>query len=592
MIVWEKIIYHVQRMKFRSIFFLLLFFFTPSLSYPAPLVDSLVYTQSFSDTSKKDQTLSLDTDVKSQPGNIILALGSTKNLGRFARFSTVYLGSFPPSDIPDVPDTTKINGNNLGDNVFSTYVEFPAGPVANTNSYIKIDLRSIRRINSVVLVNLFNSATSYRLRPRAFSLYSGLDSNSLSRVYQEVDNVDTASSKYIMNIADVNPIRFLRLSLDRLDLALATVISELQIFGEGFVPSGSYVSKVDSFPGPVNFGSVYADAEFEEGTSISIQMRTGTTTVVDSTHWSGWSDPVFFSTSAEVTAGRSLHLKEPRKYFQYMINLFTQNVGTPKIKKISLTYQNNLVADSATAVISPDTIPAFSKIQLSYKVTASLSTNTLGIDTVKIFTPSPVVLHSVLVNNTPVNYSANISPDKLTIGFSNSITASSVIDVSFATRLITDAKFSSEIISKSSAWNPQNVDPELHASGEGWTVITQGLASSTLVKLFINPNPFTPNGDGKNDATVIDFAVTNVEKPKTLRVHVFDLTGRRVRVIIESNTGINPFYGDPRSGGSGILWDGKDDNGAVVTPGVYLLQVSIDTDGGGEFLTKTVVVSY
>ena len=120
----------------------------------------------------------------------------------------------------------------------------------------------------------------------------------------------------------------------------------------------------------------------------------------------------------------------------------------------------------------------------------------------------------------------------------------------------------------------------------------QAYPPSTLVNVRVDPNPFTPNGDGKNDITVIDFAIANIEITKTLRIHIFDLYGKRIRTVSELRTGINPFYGDPRYGGKGIIWDGKNDEGKIVLPGVYLLQISIDTDNGGELLTKTVVVSY
>lgn len=577
----------------RLALFLLAMLFLSSAEVVAQTVDSLVFTQAFSDTSKKDATLSGDIDLKTEPGTIILALGSTKNLGLLTRFATVFLGTLPPSAAdPNVPDTGKINGNNLGDNNFATLVEFPAAPTPNTGSYIKMDLRSIRRINSVVLVNLFNSPTTFRLRPRAFSLFTGLDSNSLSRVYQEVDNVDTTVARYTMNIADVSPVRYMRLSIDRVDGTQATVFSEIQIFGEGFVPTGSYVAKVDSLPAPSNFGRVYVDADFEEATSVSVQLRTGNTRTVDSLNWSDWSDPVVFSSPAEASAGKTLNLKEPRRYYQYRVNLATLNVGTPRVRGVRFTYQQSLIADSTTAAIDPDTIQTFKKTQLTYRITSTMSAGNLGIDTVKIRTASPVQLTSVLVNGTAVPYSAVVTPTAIQIGFASTITATSVIDVSFLTRLISNARFPAELISKKAAWNPQNIDPKRHATGDAWTVITEGLAPSTLVSLRVDPNPFTPNGDGRNDATVIDFAIANVEKNKILRISVFDLNGRKIRDVISVSTGISPFYGDPRSGGSGILWDGRNDAGTVVAPGVYLIQVAIDTDVGGEVITKTVVVSY
>ncbi len=570
----------------------LLFFVVQT--WAAPTADSLVYSFSnFQDSTKRDLTLSSDIDTRSEPGKLLLALGNTKNLGRLSRFSTAYLGSFPPSaSDPTLPDTAKINGNNLGDGSFFTFVEFPAAPVPNIGSYIKVDLRSIRKVNSVVLVNLFNSVTSYRTRARAFSLYSGLDSNSLSRVYQESDNVDTANARYTMNIADVRPIQYLRLSIDRLDAKQSTVISEIQIFGEGFVPEGIYISKVDSFASAVNFAKIYAGAEFEEGTSISLQMRTGPTKTVDSVRWSDWSAPVFFTSAAMAAAGADIRLKEPRKYFQYRINLFTSNVGTPRVNKISFTYQTKLIADSVSAAIAPRELPAFEKSLLTYKVKAKLSGSSIGFDSLRIFTPSPTSVQNVLVNGSAVNYTSFVTPEKIIIGFPTTVSSTSEVEVKFYTKLISDAKFISELVNKNSPWNPQNIEPEQTSTGESWKVTTTGVSPKTLVNVRIDPNPFTPNGDGKNDETVVDFAVANIEKLRTLRIEIFDLVGKKIRTVVSQPTGISPYYGNPRYGGKGIVWDGKDDNGKIVLPGVYLMQVSIDIDNGGELLTKTVVVAY
>ncbi len=594
MLIARHLLFSSYSMIVRFTVGLLFIISTSAVSTAAVVIDSLTYAHSFADTSNKDNTLSADIDLKSQPGSIILALGDTKNLGSIARFSTVYLGSFPPSAAdPTKPDTGKINGNNLGDNNYFTIVEFPAGPTANNGSYIKIDLRSVRQIKSVSIVNIGNFATSYRNRARAFSLYSGLDSNSLSRVYQETDNVDTTVSKYVMNIADVRPVRYLRLALDRVDVSQATVISELEIFGDGYVPEGMYVSKVDSFAaGAANFGRLYLDADFESGAAVSVQVRTGTKRTVDSLSWSGWSDPVYFSSTAQGAAGADLNLKEPRRYFQYRINLMTSNVGTPKVRGISFTYQHTLLADSAKAQVTPQEIPAFERTTLTYSIDARMSAGSLGFDTLKIYTPAPSIVDRVTINGSPVSYSVQNLPDRMIVAFASTVTTSSLVDVVFTTRMIANGNFPSQLINKNSAWNPQNVDPQITAGAESWRINTSGISQSSLVKVRIDPNPFTPNGDGKNDLAIIDFAVSNIEVPRTLRIHIFDLSGRKIRTVIERMTGISPYYGDPRFGGSGIAWDGKDDNGKVVPPGVYLVQVSLDVNNGGEFITKTVVVAY
>ncbi|MEW6062475.1 MAG: hypothetical protein AB1600_11105, partial [Bacteroidota bacterium] len=54
------------------------------LSAPTALVysssDSLIYSFSFSDTTRYDRGLTADIDLKTEPGKIILASGATKNL--------------------------------------------------------------------------------------------------------------------------------------------------------------------------------------------------------------------------------------------------------------------------------------------------------------------------------------------------------------------------------------------------------------------------------------------------------------------------------------------------------------------------------
>jgi hypothetical protein len=579
-------------MKYRGIF-LFVIFLSPSVSTFASS-DSLVYSFNFSDTTKYDQTLTTDVDMKSEPGSIILSLGNTKNLARTASFSSLYLGSLPPSDAgPDKPDTAKMNANNLGDGNYFTYLEFPSGPSSNQGSLIKVDLRANRKISRIVLVNLFNAATSYRFRPRAFTFYAGLDSNSLSRIYQEQDNVDTVSTQYVVNIADIQPIRYLRMSLDRLDANQSTIISEMQIYGEGYVPEGSYVSKIDSIPGgAANFASVYLDADFDVGSRISFQMRTGSTKTIDTIHWSGWSDPIVFTTSQNASSGALLNVQEPRKYFQYKITLLTSDVGTPKVKGIKFVYQNSLIADSAFAVISPQEVQVLKTVSLTYSISTNFTAASIGIDTIKIFTPSPSIVEKIMVDSSTAQYSSITFPEEIVIGFPNTITTASTIDITLKTRLIQNGLFRSEIINKTSPWNPQNVEPRKTTFGDGWSVYTVGVTPTPLVDVKISPNPFTPNGDGKNDAAIIDFAVSKLEKAKPLRIFVFDFSGRKIRTIADIATGVNPFFGDPRTGGKGFLWDGKDDNGKLVLPGVYLVQVSLDVDNGGQFITKSVVVAY
>ena len=81
----------------------------------------------------------------------------------------------------------------------------------------------------------------------------------------------------------------------------------------------------------------------------------------------------------------------------------------------------------------------------------------------------------------------------------------------------------------------------------------------------------TPNGDTFNDFTTITFDLFKLTRPTPTTIEIFDLGGRRLRLLLNQELG---------DGHHGILWDGTDDAGRVVTPGAYLYRVSVDGDDG------------
>ena len=116
------------------------------------------------------------------------------------------------------------------------------------------------------------------------------------------------------------------------------------------------------------------------------------------------------------------------------------------------------------------------------------------------------------------------------------------------------------------------------------TVIADVSAQSEdLVSNFkIEPNPFTPNGDGINDEMTVIFDVQRLLTPKPVRLEIFDLNGRRLRLIERHLL----------SGGYSQQWDGRADGGEVVPPGLYVLRISALADDAGSAQTRIVSVAY
>ena len=73
-------------------------------------------------------------------------------------------------------------------------------------------------------------------------------------------------------------------------------------------------------------------------------------------------------------------------------------------------------------------------------------------------------------------------------------------------------------------------------------------------QLVVRPNPFTPNGDNRNDQAVFNIEELELSQP---RLDIFDISGRKIRSIemVLNNQ---------------LSWDGLDNNGQTLLPGVYL----------------------
>ncbi|MGH7492362.1 MAG: gliding motility-associated C-terminal domain-containing protein [bacterium] len=91
-------------------------------------------------------------------------------------------------------------------------------------------------------------------------------------------------------------------------------------------------------------------------------------------------------------------------------------------------------------------------------------------------------------------------------------------------------------------------------------------------KLTVRPNPFTPNQDGYNDVVEFNFAGMDLDSPT---LHVFDVNGV-------------PVWMNAPHAGKIYTWDGRDENGRELQPGVYLYTLR---DHGANVASGLVVIA-
>ncbi|MCI0692960.1 gliding motility-associated C-terminal domain-containing protein [candidate division KSB1 bacterium] len=91
-------------------------------------------------------------------------------------------------------------------------------------------------------------------------------------------------------------------------------------------------------------------------------------------------------------------------------------------------------------------------------------------------------------------------------------------------------------------------------------------------RLIARPNPFTPNNDGYNDQIEFDYSGLALQNPS---LQIFDANGI-------------PVWSSHNGSGGRFIWNGRDDRGREVLPGVYLYSVR---DQGNNVASGYVVVA-
>jgi hypothetical protein len=103
----------------------------------------------------------------------------------------------------------------------------------------------------------------------------------------------------------------------------------------------------------------------------------------------------------------------------------------------------------------------------------------------------------------------------------------------------------------------------------GRDMVVSALGARGVIRdLTVTPNPFTPNGDGINDAASIGLSLFRIFEPRPLTLKVFTLDGRLVRRLEQMAAG----------GRRAFEWDGSDQHGKQVAPGLYLVKVESEVD--------------
>ncbi len=352
-------------------------------------------------------------------------------------------------------------------------------------------------------------------------------------------------------------------------------VGEMEVFGSGVVPAGSFRSPPLDLgtSAAKNFDQVRWTGDVPEDSDLSLRFRSG-----DGESWSDWS---------AWSSGRSIDLDvpEPRVLLQYEVTMVTrdQTLG-PRLDSLIVTFdESDLPVARAAASILPGEVEIGAITDFVYTLDIETDAASAGVARVVLLTPYPATFDLAGVGGaTPDAATTYATNDSLVLGFEPPLTASTQLTIPFRTRLLSASHDFNGLVFSPGSSNPLRATSRdgVDATGLPLTTLVESLTFdiAILSEVGARPGVFTPNGDGSNDVGVVGFVLGRVTEAP-VRVEIYDVGGRLRRSLTEQILRAGSFLaaGDAGAGLPGA-WDGRDEDGHLVPPGIYLYRVVVDLE--------------
>ena len=325
----------------------------------------------------------------------------------------------------------------------------------------------------------------------------------------------------------------------------------------------------------------------------------------DETNWSPWSSPYRSS-------GQLNRAPDGRPYLQFRATFLTDDVlsigrldslqfEVSPLLAASLLGEVSLADAAPTALTTeaqPAEFPIGERRRLHFDIAADFARDSQGFDAVRLTVPFGTRFEGLRMGDADL---VSVVPDSVWPG--DGIARDGELFISFAANRVSPSHdrpvridlesslftsstiFAGEVIDSASDNLPQSVnggnardDVATNSlqvfSGDARTTVLDGVRLAQAV--------LTPNGDRVNDEIRVEFSVLFVDEA-AVTVTIYDVAGRYVAVLPAENRGRSAQQ---------VAWDGRDDDRNLVPPGLYLLQIEVNTQRETARRLLTVPVVY
>lgn len=339
----------------------------------------------------------------------------------------------------------------------------------------------------------------------------------------------------------------------------------------------------------------------------------------DLENWSPWTSPYDL---VEGTSDRGTLVLSPgpRRYFQFRVDFQSDALESAKVlRQLSFDFTTPPLADALVGEIFPREVAAAEDVPFVYAVRTEMASGDLqGFDSFELATGSRVArierIEIIGPDGTKLLDHAFTVQDA--VGDEGDVGITSISERGFAVRFpriaannsILKIHFVSRILSYSTAFEGRalllaedafqgvisgdaiELDNADISFKSGTTVLSPAVNEGSLVGSFsLASQVISPNGDGVNDELGMEYEVLAVVGEARITVDIFDLRGNRVRRLFDMDGQSGVYRSDNQIS---LRWDGTDEDGGRIAPGLYLIQLNVEGDARSSASTRVVGVAY
>ncbi len=521
--------------------------------------------------------------------------------------------SLPRAGVVRAVGTPRVR--ELEDGVFSTFrslLEYD--PLKNQNQ-VEIDLGTRYWLDRIRLLSPGAPPPAYQVRISDGSV----DPNG-EKIWQAL--AERQNREVFLRVEEEFPlqeVRFIEVRRLKLDVGKRESgnLSEVQAYGEGYAAELTMTSPLVHLGRRRLFSAVEWEGEVPLGTRIEVRTRSGdelrliphyfnergvevtrgTWEKIEEAQrpplvieeqpgadWSAWSP-------SYLQSGEPFKSPNPRQYLMAEVRLLSKEpLRAARLHQMRWRFDPPLV-DQALAELWPSSgVRPGEDQEFALYLQPRFATGNPGFDRIELRSSStaPIRLASVFAGQDErLRNPRRLWPGTLEVeeGSDGSVTlvfprpagrADALYAIRFRTRVfLSNTTFAAQLRHSARPGVVQEVVAgEATSLAESQSLMARAeLGEADLVgSLELVPPVFTPNGDGVNDQVEVELEIYVLEGPKSIEAGVYDLAGRRVRDL--------SLEVAQASGLHRLIWDGRDENGTLQPPGLYLVRAGVETDAG------------